>query len=188
MERSHLLSVLQISKFRKAPRTEPRKSDNDILYLQEPVGYEFFKDSNIDKILLRMIMKPKLEFNDLFVIMERIYWTHGTAEINGGLTSEEKGKVKTKVGWMNDRVVEEALKTYANRRVVQDNYQEILTRPNDFAPRPSYVAVKGQKAIQNPLYKSKSQTVTNQPFMFEPLSFRNDVTSSGFQIPQLYEL
>ena len=187
LERTVLESVLTITKYMKRSRSysEQRKSDNRILYIQEPVGYEFYTFSNINRISDRLPMKPRLNFADLSPIMDKIFYAHGTSEVNGGLTYREKSKVVQKVRWMNDEVVREASKTYATRRLTDKSYESLLTNPNEISRRPAYPSVHGVRTVPNVYYHEHP---SKQLTPYQPSAYREGITSSGFHIPQLFEL
>ena len=170
-DRSYLDAVVGVTKFiRLRDLARPRASDNKISRMQEPVGYDYFRESNINALLRSFPeMEPRPEFTDLEQIMARIYWSYGTSRANPQYMHADPDAVRLRVRELNRLTIEEARKVFAVRHVNQNTSNAVLKTPNVSADIPAYVPMKGLKVETNgrygipPHYLAKPVSVLRPP-------------------------
>jgi len=138
-EFSHLFENVLNRQFRRSPDlSDPRKGTfARTARWQEPIGYKFFTDSNINKILESMPYDKKaitrnrpMTYYDLQPVMMEIFNAYGTNEANPEIKATDADKIDEMVNYLNQLTIDEMTKQ--NKSAIWNclMYTNLLDDPN----------------------------------------------------------
>jgi hypothetical protein len=128
-----------------------RKSNDSISRYQEPVGWEFFTETNIT-IILKAVRKymPTAEYHDIGDIMLETFWVNGTSKTLY-INPDNAYAVGVHVHRLNRMVIDEKKKKLAMNASLSSQYMTLLKQPNVIGKNPEVANVHDTEK-QNPRY------------------------------------
>jgi hypothetical protein len=132
-------------------QTYGRRSDDTIMYIQEPVGYMFFSHGNIEKILTTLRKAyPGVQFDDIQDVMLGVFYQYASSLVRF-VKHENKAEVNGYVNRSNALALNELIKRFGHNNNMHTQYQGVLDRPNKVGELPVRDNPK-TRTQENPYY------------------------------------